>query len=128
MFSTISNYLFIIRPPAFAALGTAFIISSFASFAISAIIAITKNKIPLFYRSFSRKLKTLLLWYGTISLLIIFFRIERVPYLSMRIWLWIWCLLILILGIFILIKEYKKIPARKKRYLNELKQKRYFNA
>ncbi len=127
MLSTISNYLFIIRPPAFAALGMAFIVSSIAALILTAIIVVGKNKIPLFYRSIARKIKTLLLWYGTISMMLIFVRIERVPYLSMRIWLWIWCLIILVFGIFILIREYKKIPARKKRYFNELKQKRYFN-
>lgn len=116
------------RPPAFAALGMAFMISSVAALMIVAIIKVVKNKIPLFYRSLIRKFKTLMVWYGAISILLVFVRIEQVPYLSMRVWLWIWCLAIFLIGIFTLIKEYKKIPARKERYLHELKQKRYFNA
>lgn len=128
MFTTISQYLFLIRPPEFAALGTTFVISSIVALLIAAMIGVIESNIPLFYRALTRKLKTLLVWYGLVSILFVFVRIELVPYLSMRIWLWVWCVSIFMLGIFVLAREYRKIPARKERYFHELKQKRYFHS
>jgi len=84
------------------------------------------KKIPLFYGAVVRKTTNLLIYYGVVSLLFYFLRVQRVPYLSMRIWLWLWLIGMLLGAVFMIYKELKKVPIKQERFIRKEKQKRYF--
>ena len=126
MLLLISDYLFNIRPNSFTHYGTYFSLSAVCVLAFSLLIRAQVKKIPLIYRKLSRKISTILFSYGTISLFLFFLRVERVPYLSMRLWLWLWMICFITGTSFFIYKEYRQIPVRKVKMGEEIKKKRYF--
>ena len=126
MFNTLTEYLFNTQPLHFAQFGWFFLLSIALAFAISIWIKFSKKNIPLIYKKLARKAMRFFAWYGTVSLFLYFLRLERVPYLSMRIWLWAWFLGWIIVAAIILLAEYKKIPVEKERTAKDAKFRRYF--
>lgn len=126
MLLLISDYLFNIRPHSFVHYGIYFSLSGVCALAFSLLIRARIKKIPLVYRKLSRKMSAILFQYGTISLFLFFLRTQRVPYLSMRLWLWLLIIYFITTTIFIIYKEYQQIPMRKVKMGEDVKQKRYF--
>lgn len=120
------EYLFNIRPLPFVSYGISFSFSAAGALAAALIIHARKKSIPITHRKIAVKLTKLLLWYGTISLFLFFLRTERIPYLSMRIWLWVWIASYTLMALFTLYREYRKIPLRKEKNNIEAKKKKYF--
>ena len=124
--SVLLEYLFNTRPDQFALFGTLFLISATMSIIIAVKATFFTDRLPKLYRKTAGKARSLALWYGFISLIFYFLRAQQIPYFSMRAWLWVWCLSFAALTTFILYKEVKKIPARKEKIAERLKQQRYF--
>ena len=126
MLNTLLEYLFNTKPLSFAFWGNFFFLSALAALILALGTKIFIKKIPVFYRSAIRKTTNLLIYYGSISLFFYFLRAQRVPYLSMRIWLWLWVIGVFLGAVFIIYKELKKIPKKREQLVQETKQKRYF--
>lgn len=126
MFNTLSDYLFKTRPLSFVVFGGAFLFSIIITLIYGLFGNFIIKKLPLFYRKTARHIKTLCLYYGFISILFYLVRIERIPYLSMRIWLYLWIIGFWAIAILMIAKEFYKIPIRQKKHFDEQKRKRYF--
>lgn len=122
----IINYLLQARPASFAVYGYPFLVSAGALliFGLGARLFLSKIKPP--YRRLVKRAKTYSLYYATISLLFLFLRWQRVPYLSMRLWLWLWVAGFAVLAILMVVKEIKRVPLKQAEQSLKLKQKRYF--
>ncbi len=125
MFKPTKDYFLNIQPLSFTELGTFFLITAIFSLIIGAALLMYSSKIPMFFRKIARKAKKMFFLYGGISLLLYFFRKEKIPYLSMRLWLWIWFFSFWTIFFIVLYRELRKIPDRKEKWKKELKLKRY---
>ncbi|MFH1712967.1 MAG: hypothetical protein ABH896_02155 [Candidatus Jacksonbacteria bacterium] len=121
------EYLFNAKPFSFASLGVFLLASALGAILLYILIKIFFNKIPLLFRKTCKKAQNILGWYGAVSIVLYFLRIQRVPYLSMRIWLWLWVTSILIWAILAISAELKKIPKRRIKINQEIKNRQYFN-
>lgn len=126
MFKTLVDYFLKTRPLSFEVWGEVFLFSIIITLVYGIFGNLVIKKLPIFQRKLARRLKTLSLYYGFISLGFYLVRIERIPYLSMRIWLWLWFLGFWVSVVLIVLQELKKIPARHQQQQAELKRKRYF--
>ena len=127
MVNALIEYLFNTRPLSFDVLGGAFLFTIIVALIYGVFGKLIIKKLPLFYRKTARRLKSFSLYYGFISLILYLVRTERIPYLSMRIWLWLWFLGFWLMTIIIIVKEIRRIPSRRTRHTAEIKQKRYFD-
>lgn len=128
MKSTLIEYFFNTRPQTFAVFGIYFFASAVLSLVIAIIVLFKNPAFPTIYKKMLLIAKTALIWYGIVSLFLFFLRQQRIPYLSMRIWLWVWVIGFGIITFSILFKEYRKIPLRKEKSIGEMKRKRYFES
>jgi Ca2+/Na+ antiporter len=126
MINTLLEYLLNTRPLGFAIWGSFFFVSAIIAIILAIVAKIFIKKIPVFYGAVAKKTINLLIYYGAISLFFYFLRLQRIPYLSMRIWLWLWILGICAGAIFMIYKELKKVPIKQERFIKKMKQKRYF--
>ena len=125
MFKPTKDYFLNIQPESFTGLGSFFLVTAMLSLILGAVLLMHSSKIPMFFRKLARKARKMFFLYGGISLLLYFFRKEKVPYLSMRLWLWIWFFNFWTIFFIVLYKEFRKIPDRKEKWQKELKLKRY---
>ncbi len=121
------EYLFNFRPFSFTFWGVFLFASALGAILLYILIKILFNKIPLLYRKTIKKTQNILGWYGVVSIVLYFLRTQRVPYLSMRIWLWLWIISVLTWAILSITAEIKKIPERRIKIKQEIKNKQYFN-
>ena len=119
------EYLFNTRPPNFARYGTVILILSVAALIAAMLAFWLNNKLPLVYRKLAKKARKLLIWCSIVTLFLYWVRLERAPYLSMRIWLWLSLMGSAIGLIAVVAIEWKKIPLRREKLRQQLKQKRY---
>lgn len=125
MFKPTTDYFFNIQPEPFASWGVFFVTTAILAMIGAAAALAFRSKIPMFFRKMARKTRGTLFWYAVISLLLYFFRMEQIPYLSMRVWLWLWFFGFWTIVLVVLYKEYRKIPERKEKWAQELQLKRY---
>lgn len=125
MFNPSIDYFFNTQPPEFAIFGVIFLGTAFFAIILGVTLSFYVKRIPVFYRKIARKTRGALFWYGWISLGLYFLRLERIPYLSMRLWLWIWFFGFFAFFFLTFYREYRKIPVRKEKWEEDLKLKRY---
>lgn len=125
MLHTLAEYLFNTKPLSFSHLGVFVVGSAVGALVAGAVISLSLEKAPLLYRKLLKKVRRSLIWYGIITAFFYFIRTERIPYLSMRLWLWGWIIGFVGFLTFSLYREYRRIPIRREKLLKEEKLKRY---
>lgn len=121
------EYLFNAKPFSFTVWGVFLLASSLSAILLYILIKIFFNKIPILFRKTIKKAQNILGWYGSVSIVLYFLRIQRIPYFSMRIWLWLWIISTLIWAAVSIAVELKKIPERRIRINQKIKNRQYFN-
>lgn len=103
-----------------------------AYFFIAALIATLLAAVVVFflkrrggvYKHILSRVYSLLLSNVVVGALLFFFRFELVPFLSARFWVGIWAIVV-ITWIYFIIKEAKKIPAKRKAFEMEKEKNKY---
>lgn len=121
------EYLFNAKPFSFTVWGVFLLASALGAVLSYILIKIFFNKIPILFRKTIKKAQNILGWYGSISIVLYFLRIQRIPYFSMRIWLWLWIISTLIWATVSIAVELKKIPERRIKISQKIKNRQYFN-
>lgn len=118
------NYWFNLRPEAWLPPAQKVFIGLIIALAVAALIILITKKRTGIYRGFLKRLYAFCLTNVIIGLLFIFFNYEAVPFFSARFWLGLWALIMIVWLVFIL-KDLKKIPAKKKQQEQEKELKKY---
>jgi len=125
---TIFEYFLNIKPLTFKIWGGVFLGSAIIALITTLLYPFFKKQIPSFYKTLGKKIRYALTVYALVSLFLYFIRQQRIPYLSMRLWLWIWVLAFSAIVGVIAYKEIKEIPNKKEKIKKQEKFKRYFES
>ena len=101
-----------------------FLIAAFIAILIATVIIFFLKRRSGIYKRILSRVYSLLLSNLVVGALLFFFRFELVPFLSARFWAGIWAIVV-ITWIYFIIKEAKKIPAKRKAFEMEQEKNKY---
>lgn len=118
------QYWFSVNPAPLVSVGMLILVSLTAILLIAAFVLFFLKRHSSFYRGIFKRLYNFSVANFLISLIILFFNYETIPFFSARFWIGLWVLSMLIWLYFILIKL-KGIPAKKQAIAAEQEKKKY---
>lgn len=92
---------------------------------ITWIAYVRKERTLSLYRSIRERLVRWLFTGGFVTLILIFFRFEGIPYFGSRAWLFLWGVVLAIWSVTILIYILKKFPKERSLYQEQVERSRY---